>query len=115
MHRAGFEPAPPKREQLKCSALDRSAIGAYKIPYEAVYCHTSGLVRDKSLIIQLIIAVGIFEYSHINEELGIKSVHRAGFEPAPPKREQLKCSALDHSAIDAKEYSLRGSNPRPYD
>ena len=30
-----------------------------------------------------------------------KSVHRAGFEPAPPKREQLKCSALDHSAIDA--------------
>ena len=30
-----------------------------------------------------------------------KSVHRAGFEPASPKREQLKCSALDHSAIDA--------------
>ena len=35
------------------------------------------------------------------KKLYCKSVHRAGFEPASPKREQLKCSALDHSAIDA--------------
>jgi hypothetical protein len=70
LHRAGFEPAPPKREQLKCSALDRSAIGAYKIPYEAVFIHTPGTVRDKSLIKIFIIAVGIFEKSRITEETG---------------------------------------------
>ena len=26
-----------------------------------------------------------------------------GFEPPPPKRTQLKCVALDHSAIPSKE------------
>ena len=30
-------------------------------------------------------------------------MHRAGFEPAPPKRTDLKSVALDHSANDAKK------------
>ena len=29
-------------------------------------------------------------------------MHRAGFEPAPPKRKELESSALDHSANDAQ-------------
>ena len=41
----------------------------------------------------------------------IKIVTAAGFEPAPPKREQLKCSALDHSAIDAKIVLPAGFEP----
>jgi hypothetical protein len=44
-----------------------------------------------------------------------KIVYRAGFEPAPPKREELKSSAIDHSANDTKQNPLRGSNPRPQD
>ena len=38
-------------------------------------------------------------------------IHRAGFEPAPPKRMGLKSIALDHSANDALsfQFSLVGS------
>lgn len=32
-------------------------------------------------------------------------MHRAGFEPAPPKRTDLKSVALDHSANDAENGS----------
>ena len=37
-----------------------------------------------------------------------KIVYRAGFEPAPPKREELKSSAIDHSANDTKQNDLTG-------
>ena len=33
-------------------------------------------------------------------------IHRAGFEPAPPKRMGLKSIALDHSANDAVCFSV---------
>ena len=35
-----------------------------------------------------------------------KIVYRAGFEPAPPKREELKSSAIDHSANGTKQNAL---------
>ena len=59
MHRAGFEPAPPKREQLKCSALDHSAIDAYKILFGAVSIHTPGTIDKSSIGVEF--AVSIFK------------------------------------------------------
>ena len=41
-----------------------------------------------------------------------EKVCREGFEPSPPKREQLKCSALDHSANDTNK-TLRGGIEPP--
>ena len=32
-----------------------------------------------------------------------------GFEPTPPKRLQLKCSALDHSAIQTLQVTIKTS------
>ena len=58
-------------------------------------------VRSPSSSYKKEIAVGILEKSNISEDIRTKSVHRGGFEPPPPKREQLKCPALDHSAIGA--------------
>ena len=38
-----------------------------------------------------------------------KIVYRAGFEPAPPKREELKSSAIDHSANGTKQNDLHAT------
>ena len=138
VHRAGFEPASPKREQLKCSALDHSAIDANQNTVWTVLTSCPGQPGCKHDKVQLLsvflkMVLNNLTYSAPKQnstrefvEVSVlfikeikllceflkmnivpvkkpypKSVHRAGFEPASPKREQLKCSALDHSAIDA--------------
>ena len=98
---AGFEPALPKETDLKSVALDHSAIGAYQnvlwrfseAPHTSFNKSGNCWKHSWNDIVPV-------------KKLYCKSVHRAGFEPASPKREQLKCSALDHSAIDANQNTI---------
>ena len=106
MSPAGFEPALPKETDLESVALDHSAIGAYQ---NALWRFYEVLLTSSNK------SVNCWKHSWNDivpvKKLFHKSVHRAGFEPASPKREQLKCSALDHSAIDAKIVLPAGFEP----
>ena len=44
-------------------------------------------------------------YIRFEHIYNFKSLTPAGFEPAPPKRKQLKCFALDHSATVSSSHS----------
>ena len=59
MHRAGFEPAPPKRVGLESTALDHSAIGAFQNTIGTVSIHTPGKIDKQSIWDSF--AVSIFE------------------------------------------------------
>ena len=51
MPEAGFEPAPPKRPELKSGALDHSAIQALKLKFFWILCpkmHLEGLEPSTS-------------------------------------------------------------------
>ena len=50
LHRAGFEPAPPKRVGLESTALDHSAIDALQNTIGAVSIHTQELIDKKSIL-----------------------------------------------------------------